>query len=184
MSDKATQTDFAAADFDAVAHARQSAESLAIVRRMEDALATNSHNMAAHFHDDFRWLGNQGCGTKNGIAEFRRNWQLPLRAAFSDRTYHTERFMADGAWVSCFGHIKATHTGEFMGIAPTAKRVEIPYIDFWLVRDGKIADNWVSVDYAKTLAMLSHDVFDGHGWEAFDNNTKTPPVPAYSNLES
>jgi predicted ester cyclase len=143
---------------------------------MEGALGENADNMADYFHDDFRWMGNYGSGTKHGLAEFRRNWQLPLRAAFTQRSYKTERFLADGEWVSCFGHIEATHSGEFMGHAATGRRVTIPYMDFWQVRNGKIANNWVSVDCAGVLAQLGVDVFDGEGWEAFDRNEKKPPV--------
>jgi predicted ester cyclase len=170
-------TRFGDTEFDAAGHSRTSAESLAVVRAMEAALASGSNDMRAHFHDDFRWLGNYGSGTKHGVEEFRRNWQLPLRAAFTERDYRTTRFMADGAWVSCFGHIEATHSGAFMGIAATGKRVTIDYTDFWLIRDGKIADNWVSVDLARVLAQLGHDVFAGEGWEAFDSGRKTPPRP-------
>lgn len=158
-------------------HARLSAESLAVVKRMEEALGANSNDMGAHFHDDFRWMGNYGSGTKNGVAEFRRNWQLPLRSAFTQRDYKTNRFLVDGENVSCFGHIEATHSGPFMGVAATGTRVTIPYMDFWHVKDGKIADNWVSVDLASVLAQLGKDVFDGEGWEAFDNNEKEPPAP-------
>ena len=38
-----------------------------------------------------------------------------------------------------------------MGIAPTGKRVEIRYMDFWKVVDGKIADNWVMVDFPHVM---------------------------------
>ena len=62
-----------------------------------------------------------------------------------------------------------------MGIAPTGKRVEIRYMDFWKVVDGKIADNWVMVDFPHVLAQLGRDVFDGHGWEAFDRGDRAPP---------
>ncbi len=158
-------------------HAELSAKSLAIVKRMEVALGENSNDMHAHFHDDFRWMGNYGSGTKNGVDEFRRNWQLPLRAAFTQRDYKTDRFLADGENVSCFGHIEATHSGTFMGIEATGKRITIPYMDFWHVKDGKIADNWVSVDLASVLAQLGRDVFDGDGWEAFDRNEKEPAAP-------
>ncbi len=161
----------------ALEHARQSEETLAVIRRMEQALAENSQDMHAHFHDDFRWIGNYGCGTKEGVEAFRRNWQLPLRAAFTNRDYKTDRFLADGEWASCFGHIEGTHSGEFMGVAPTGKRVTIPYMDFWLVRDGKIADNWVSVDYASVMAQLGVDVFDGRGWETYDRGEVVPPEP-------
>ncbi len=151
---------------------------LEVIQRMEAALGANSDTMADHFHEDFRWIGNRGCGTKPGLDAFRRDWQLPIRAAFTDRTYRTERFVAQGEWASCFGHIEATHAGPFMGIPATGRRVRIPYMDFWRVRDGRIADNWVSVDFPEVLAQLGVDVFDGEGWEAFDRGEKTPPRPS------
>jgi predicted ester cyclase len=149
-----------------------------VILRMEQALAANSNDMAAHFHDDFRWIGNTGCGTKSGLQAFRDNWQLPLRAAFTDREYRTTKFIAEGDWVSCFGHIEGTHSGPFMGIPPTGKRVIIPYMDFWRIEDNRIRDNWVSVDFAHVLAQLGRDVFAGEGWETFDSGTRTPPRPA------
>lgn len=158
-------------------HRSQSAETLAAVRRMEDGLAAGENDMTRYFHEDFLWRGNQGCGTKRGVAEFRRNWQLPLRAAFTDREYKTEKFLADGDWAACFGHIEATHSGPFMGIAPSGKRVTIPYMDFWRVEDGRIADNPVSVDFASVLAQLGHDVFGGEGWETYDRGERQPPAP-------
>jgi hypothetical protein len=48
-------------------------------------------------------------------------------------------------------------------------------MDFWKVENGKITDNWVMVDFPHVLAQLGVDVFNGHGWEAFDNGTKIPP---------
>lgn len=158
-------------------HDAQTAASLAAVKRMEAGLAAGEMDMTPYFTEDFVWRGNQGCGTKNGIAEFQRNWQFPIRAAFTDRDYKTEKFMADGDWAACFGHIEATHSGTFMGIAPTGKRVKIPYMDFWRIEDGRIADNPVSVDFASVMAQLGVDVFGGQGWENYDNGTATPAKP-------
>jgi predicted ester cyclase len=158
-------------------HAKQSAETLAAVKRMEAGLAANANDMDTHFHEDFVWRGNQGCGTKPSLEAFRQNWQLPFRAIFTDRDYKTERFLADGEWASCFGYIEATHSGTFMGIPATGKRVRIPYMDFWHVKDGRIADNPVSVDFASVMAQLGVDVFGGEGWEAFDTGDKEPPMP-------
>jgi predicted ester cyclase len=155
--------------------AEQTEASRQVILRMEAALAANANDMDTYFHDDFRWIGNTGCGTKHGLQAFRNNWQLPLRAAFTDRTYLTTKFIAEGDWVSCFGHIEGTHSGPFMGIPPTGKRVIIPYMDFWRIEDGRIKDNWVSVDFAQVLAQLGRDVFAGAGWEAYDNSTRTPP---------
>jgi predicted ester cyclase len=162
----------------ALAHAARSAATLDVIHRMEAALAAGSDDMAAHFHPDFVWRGNTGCGTKRGLDAFRRDWQLPLRAAFTDRVYVTERFLSDGDWAACFGRIEATHTGPFMGIPPTGRRVSIPYMDFWRVQDGRIADNPVCVDFPAVLAQLGLDVFAGEGWEAFDRGARPPPAPA------
>ncbi len=156
-------------------HHARSQETLAAVRRMEDGLAAGELDMTRYFHEDFLWRGNTGCGTKRGIEAFRQHWQKPLRAAFTDRDYRTEHFMADGEWAACFGYIEATHSGTFMGIAPTGKRVRIPYMDFWRVEDGRIVDNPVSVDFAHVLEQLGRDVFGGEGWEAYDRGEKEPP---------
>lgn len=155
----------------------KSAETLAAVKRMEDGLAAGENDMTAYFHENFLWRGNQGCGTKVGVDAFRNNWQLPIRAAFTDRDYKTEKFIADGEWAGCFGHIEATHSGTFMGIPPTGKRIKIPYMDFWRVEDGRISDNPVSVDFASVLMQLGRDIFDGQGWEHYDNGDKAPPKP-------
>ena len=158
-------------------HNEQSKMTLSIVKAMEEALSTNSNNMEKHFHKDFRWMGNNGCGTKKSLEEFRNNWQLPLRAAFSERIYNTDKFLVDGEWASCFGHIDAIHSGEFMGIAPTNKRVKIHYTDFWEVKDGLIIDNWVTVDFPSILSQLDVDVFNGQGWEAYDRGEIAPAKP-------
>ena len=69
---------------------------------MEEALGANSNTMEKHFHKDFRWMGNQGCGTKHNLEEFRNNWQLPLRAAFTDRVYKTGMSTGSISNSSCY----------------------------------------------------------------------------------
>ena len=82
-----------------------------------------------------------------------------------------------GEWAAAFGRQEALHSGKFMGVEPTGKRIEIRYMDFWKVENGKITDNWVMVDFPHVLAQLGVDVFNGHGWEAYDRCEKTPPSP-------
>lgn len=142
---------------------------LQIVKAMEAALERFDDDLSPYFHEDFDWIANYGCGTKRGLAEFERAWHLPFREAFADCHFVTEHFMEDGDWAACFGHCEANHAGELMGIAPTGKRIRIPYIDFWRIEDGKIVENRVSVDFPAVLAQLGHDVFDGKGWEKLDS---------------
>jgi predicted ester cyclase len=173
LDSNAVRTDWD--NVDPAAHVAQSAATYAVVKTMEDALGRAANNMEDYFTRDFLWRGNTGCGVKAGIAGFRKGWQLPIRAAFADRTYTTERFLSDGEWASCFGILEATHVGTFMGIPATGKRVKIPYMDFWRIEDGRIADNPVNVDFAHVCLQLGRDVFKGEGWEVYDRGDRTPP---------
>jgi len=144
-------------------------ETLATIDAMVDGL--NDHDiddMGRFFAESFRWMGNAGCGFKNGLKEFQENWQRPFQAAFSDKVCIDEARITQGEWCAAFGRQEAVHSGEFMGIAPTGKRVEIRYMDFWKVVDGKIVDNWVMVDFPSVMQQLGVDPFDGNGWEKLD----------------
>lgn len=150
----------------------------AVIENMVDGL--NDHridDMGEFFHEAFRWMGNAGCGTKHGLKQFQENWQQPFQAAFSDKVCIDEARLYMGEWAAAFGRQEATHSGIFMGIEPTGKRVQIRYMDFWKVVDGKIVDNWVMVDFPHVLEQLGEDVFKGEGWEAFDRGKKIPPKP-------
>jgi len=156
----------------------KTAETREVIERMVDGL--NDHRIADigdFFSETFRWMGNQGSGTKRGLREFQDNWQRPFQAAFSDKVCIDEARLYMGEWAAAFGRQEATHSGAFMGVEPTGKRIEIRYMDFWKVENGKITDNWVMVDFPHVLAQLGRDVFDGHGWEAYDRGEKTAPRP-------
>ena len=142
--------------------------------------ALNDHridDIGEFFSDDFVWRGNTGCGTKHGLKAFQDNWQRPFQAAFSDKVAIDEARLYMGEWAACFGAQHAVHSGTFMGVAPTGKKIEICYMDFWKVVDGKIIENWVSVDFPHVLAQLGVDVFDGEGWEHYDSGAKVAPRP-------
>ena len=148
-------------------------ETRSVIEEMVDGL--NDHridDIGEFFHDDFRWIGNRGCGTKHGLKEFQDNWQRPFQEAFSDKVCIDEARLVMGEWAASFGRQEATHSGNFMGIAASGKRIEIRYMDFWKVVEGKIIDNWVMVDFPHVLAHLGGDVFDGHGWDTYDSKSQ------------
>lgn len=172
----AIRTDWATVD--PADHVRRSAATYAVVKGMEDALGRDHSDLwHRHFAPDLQWRGNVGCGVKPDYPAFIRNWVDPMHAAFADRTYTTERFLADGDWASCVGILEATHVGTFMGIPATGKRVTIPYMDIWHVLGGRIADNPVCVDFASVCLQLGRDVFSGEGWEAYDAGARKAPQP-------
>ncbi len=159
----------------------KTAETKRVIEGMVDGL--NDHKIkgiAEFFHEGFNWMGNTGCGTKHGLKEFQENWQRPFQAAFSDKVCVDEARLFSGEWGAAFGRQEATHSGDFMGVAPTGRRVEIRYMDFWKVKDGRIADNWVMVDFPHVLAQLGVDVFKGEGWENYDDGRAVPPRPNHN----
>jgi predicted ester cyclase len=150
----------------------KTAETQATIEAMVDGL--NHHdidNMGRFFAENFRWIGNAGCGFKQGLKEFQDNWQRPFQAAFSEKVCIDEARITQGQWCAAFGRQEAVHSGPFMGIEATGKRVEIRYMDFWKVVDGKIVDNWVMVDFPYIMQQLGVDPFDGHGWEMLDSGS-------------
>ena len=156
----------------------KTSETRRVIENMVDGL--NDHridDIGEFFSEHFRWMGNYGCGNKQGLKEFQDNWQRPFQAAFSDKVCIDEARLFMGEWAAAFGRQEATHSGRFMGIEPTGRRVEIRYMDFWKVENGKIVDNWVMVDFPHVLAQLGHDVFNGEGWECFDRGEKPSPAP-------
>lgn len=153
-------------------------ETRRVIEGMVDGL--NDHridDIGEFFSEGFRWMGNFGCGTKNGLREFQDNWQRPFQAAFSEKVCIDEARIFMGEWAAAFGRQEAVHSGEFMGIAATGRRVEIRYMDFWKVVDGRIVDNYVSVDFAWVMKQLGVDVFSGEGWEAYDKGERVAPRP-------
>jgi len=151
-------------------------ETRSVIEGMVDGL--NDHRIAdigEFFSHGFSWMGNTGCGTKKGLKEFQNNWQKPFQAAFSEKVCIDEARLYMGEWAAAFGRQEAVHSGTFMGVEATGKKIQIRYMDFWKVENGKITDNWVMVDFPHVRAQLVVDVFNGHGWEAFDDGTKIPP---------
>ena len=158
----------------------KTAETQHVIESMVDGLNDHKINgMTDFFASNFNWFGNTGCGVKKGLEAFQANWQRPFQAAFSDKVCTDEARLFQGEWGAAFGSQKAIHTGEFMGIAPTGQEIEIRYMDFWHVKDGKIVNNWVMVDFPHVLKQLGVDAFNGEGWEKYDKG-ETAPGPEHN----
>lgn len=75
-------------------------------------------------------------------------------AAFPDGAVVVEDVIAEGDKVVTRGYWTGTHDGPFMGVAPTGKRVKLPYIDIWTVNDGRGHDAWVQMDLLGLMQQL------------------------------
>jgi predicted ester cyclase len=75
-------------------------------------------------------------------------------AGFPDLQITTEDIFADGVSCATRGHFTGTHNGEFMGISPTGKPVNVKFIDMWKIKDGKLRESWVVMDIAGLMQQI------------------------------
>jgi steroid delta-isomerase-like uncharacterized protein len=64
------------------------------------------------------------------------------REGFPDLTIAVEEVMAEGDKVTARVTMHGTHQGEFQGIAPTGRRVEVRALDMFRIENGKIVEHW------------------------------------------
>lgn len=76
------------------------------------------------------------------------------KAAFSDQHYTIEDQIAEGDKVTTRVTWRATHNGDFQGISPTGKRVEISGIAVARIKDGKIVERWLELDQMGMMQQL------------------------------
>src|SRR6476620_1226065 len=71
-----------------------------------------------------------------------------FRSAFPDIEIKIDERIVDGNRAAQRGHFTGTHQGEFAGMAATGRNVTIQFMDWWVARDGLLADNWVVMDFS------------------------------------
>lgn len=76
-------------------------------------------------------------------------------ASFADTRFSIEEQLADGDKVATRVILRSTHSlGEFQGLPPTGKKIEIGGITIERVKDGKIVERRVSSDWLGMLQQL------------------------------
>jgi predicted ester cyclase len=97
-------------------------------------------------------------GWTTGYATAAENFQKNMVDPWSDMiTEERDTVEGSNAVASRF-HVVATHTGEFLGIAPTGRRIEWDAVSIVQVRDGKIIGQWVQPDlYAIHQQLTASD---------------------------
>ena len=80
------------------------------------------------------------------LIETFRDTFTEAREAFPDLSVAVEDVVAEGDRVAARVTMRGTHRGEFQGIAPTGKRVEVKAIDMFRISDGRIVEHWGHAD--------------------------------------
>jgi steroid delta-isomerase-like uncharacterized protein len=89
--------------------------------------------------------------TKEGTLEFFRS----LLTAFPDFHMEVEDLLASGDKTVARVRATATHQGEFMGVPPTGKRVDVELIDIMRFDDGGlVCEHWGVADMLALMQQL------------------------------
>lgn len=132
---------------------------LDLVHRMYEAL--NAQDLDAHskyWTKDMIWHGPPGFGDIHGIDGFCNKVLKPFYKAFPDYYAKNDIEVAEGNWVAATGFVTGTQRGEWMGLPPTNRPMRMRFSDFWLIRDGLLAENFVMVDDVDVMRQLGVDL--------------------------
>lgn len=108
-------------------------------------------------HDAFEWLNGDssridavaesvdvyGPALPEGEVHSRDEWAAFIRAnraGFPDIEFSMKELIADDDVAMAELTISGTHRGEFMGIPPTGREIEIRAIDKFIVEDGQVVE--------------------------------------------
>jgi predicted ester cyclase len=95
-------------------------------------------------------------GVPQGLAGVKAFFAASL-AAWSDEHGWIEHLVVEGDQIAALMGFEGTHTGEFLGIAATGKRVRIVTADFFRIADGKLAEHravWDPTEYLRQMDAL------------------------------
>ena len=70
-----------------------------------------------------------------------------LRTAFPDIRIVVEDIVAEGDKVAARAVVRGTHQGDYLGIPPTGRQIEVHGISFGRIKDGKISEAWNNYDF-------------------------------------
>ncbi len=86
-------------------------------------------------------------GKAGFIEYFKGKWK-----AVPDSGCSIKRIVADGDIVMVYSVSTGTHSGEWLGAAPTGNKLSFDVVDIFRFEDGKLAEHW---DVADTLTLFT-----------------------------
>ena len=87
------------------------------------------------------------------MSEFKELWRN-LRSAFPDIHFTIEDTVEQGDKVAARWSATMTHSGTFLGVAPTNKLAKITGISFQRMEGGKIVEGWDNWDQLGLLVQI------------------------------
>jgi steroid delta-isomerase-like uncharacterized protein len=94
-----------------------------------------------------------GAGQAKIAADFRR--------AFPDLNFRVDLMVAEGDTVAARWTAEGTHSGPWGGLAPTGNRARFSGVNFFRIRDGKVAEIWNHRDDLGLMQQVGVPIYAG-----------------------
>ena len=119
----------------------------AVVRRVYEIISTGDFDRAEEIIDpdapDNELLP---CDPPAKLIDTYKETFSEAREAFPDIRVTVEDLVAEGDRVVARVTMRGTHQGDFQGLAPTGKLVQVRAIDMFRISNGKIVEHWGHAD--------------------------------------
>ena len=86
-------------------------------------------------------------GWTTGLQIALRNFQENIASRLTDMAVTEHDVLEAGDMLVIRGTFEVTHSGEFLGVAPTGRRVSFDWIDMYRVADGLIVWRYLLCDW-------------------------------------
>jgi hypothetical protein len=92
-------------------------------------------------------------GDATGADKLKQVWTVLLQA-FPDLQLNVEDLIGEDDKVVARIVVTGTHRGEYMGLAPTGKRIAYDEIFIFRFADGRVVETWGVVDVLSQMKQL------------------------------
>jgi steroid delta-isomerase-like uncharacterized protein len=130
------------------------AENKALIRRLFDEVLNGGRldlldRLIGNDYVEHNPAPNQAAGAAGVRSKIET-----LRAAFPDLRFVLEELIGEGEVVAVRYRWQGTHGGNFLGIAPTGRKIAVRGMDFYRLADGRLVEHWDNVDEFGMLSQL------------------------------
>ncbi len=128
-------------------------EILALVKRRHASWVAHDAPALAATHAENGTVASPVGGVLEGRAEIERVYRLWF-SAFPDMAVQQDELLVDGDRVVVIMRMMGTHAGDFFGLAPTQRRVEVQIADLMSVAGGLVLEERRIYDFTGMLVQV------------------------------
>lgn len=139
-----------------------------LIRRWISVADAQDFDSFSEFLDDDLVMHFPGGGDLNRseVEQAERGFAM----AFPDAQRTIEELIADGDKVVLRETFYGTHNGEFQGIPPTGRQVQLGAMVIYRINNGKIIESWVEADFAGLMNQLTESHVPNYSAEQLEIN--------------